>query len=106
MAGARSEGLHGCICRVYKLGHSSGQNISLGMRPLLGESHGAANWLSGAVPCPADFPAGTLLGGRYEVVELLGQGSSGVTYRCRDTDGGRDVAVKCLSLRRQVGRRG
>ncbi|KAL4434687.1 hypothetical protein ABPG77_002810 [Micractinium sp. CCAP 211/92] len=39
------------------------------------------------------FPPGTLLNGRYEVVELLGQGSNGVTYRCRDTAEGRDVAV-------------
>lgn len=51
---------------------------------------------------PADFPPGTALNGRYEVVELLGQGSNGVTYRCRNIAEGRDVAVKCLSLRRQV----
>ncbi|KAL4447566.1 hypothetical protein ABPG75_004785, partial [Micractinium tetrahymenae] len=47
------------------------------------------------------FPPGTLLGGRYEVAELLGQGGNGMTYLCRDTDRGHDVAVKCLSLRRQ-----
>ncbi len=51
---------------------------------------------------PADFSPGTLLDGRYEVVELLGQGSSGMTYLCRDTAKQRYVAVKCLSLRRQV----
>lgn len=49
----------------------------------------------------ADLPAGTLLGGRYEVVELLGRGGNGTTYRCRRTDGsGGDVAAKVLSLRR------
>ena len=51
---------------------------------------------------PADFAPGTLLGGKYEVLELLGRGSSGVTYRCRNTAGGDggEVAIKCLSLRR------
>lgn len=52
--------------------------------------------------CPADFAPGTLLGGKYEVVDLLGRGSSGVTYRCRNTTaggGGGEVAIKCLSLR-------
>ncbi|KAL4431634.1 hypothetical protein ABPG77_001476 [Micractinium sp. CCAP 211/92] len=47
----------------------------------------------------ADLAPGTLLGGQYEVSELLGRGSNGVTYLCRDTASGRDVAVKCLSLR-------
>lgn len=54
------------------------------------------------LPLPADYVRGTLLGGRYEVAERLGQSSSGVTYRCRDTAKGRDVAVKCLSLSRHV----
>lgn len=55
---------------------------------------------------PPDFAPGTLLGGgQYEVAELLGRGGNGVTYRCRDTQGGGDVAVKVLSLRRLVGRR-
>lgn len=50
---------------------------------------------------PADLPAGTVLGGKYEVVELLGRGGNGTTYRCRRTDGsGGDVAAKVLSLRR------
>lgn len=50
-----------------------------------------------------DFPPGTLLGGdKYEVVDVLGRGGNGVTYRCRSTTGGGDVAIKCLSLRRWV----
>lgn len=51
------------------------------------------------LPGQIDFPAGTLLGKQYEVQELLGRGGNGVTYRCRDTSTGKDVAVKCLSLR-------
>lgn len=42
-----------------------------------------------------------MLGGKYEVAELLGRGGNGTTYRCRRTDGsGGDVAAKVLSLRR------
>ena len=50
----------------------------------------------------ADFNllAETMLGGKYEVKELLGRGGNGVTYLCRNVDTGGDVAVKCLSLRR------
>src|SRR5258708_11279296 len=32
--------------------------------------------------------------GRYEIVGLLGQGSFGITYRARDTQLGREVAIK------------
>ncbi len=34
--------------------------------------------------------------GRYQVVELLGQGGMGVVYRCKDLVGNVDVAVKAL----------
>lgn len=50
----------------------------------------------------AELEPGTLLGGgRYEVVEALGSGSNGTTYKCSDRqEGGSAVAVKVLSLRR------
>jgi serine/threonine-protein kinase len=39
---------------------------------------------------------GTILGGRYQLVELLGQGGMATIFRALDTQLGRDVAVKLL----------
>lgn len=43
-----------------------------------------------------DYPApsGTLLGNRFEVIELIGEGSYGLTYKCTDRTNGQIVAVK------------
>jgi hypothetical protein len=53
--------------------------------------------VSGAVPPPeADYvslKAGQLIG-RYQIVSVLGQGGFGITYRARDVQLGREVAIK------------
>ena len=53
--------------------------------------------LSGATPPPevdyVSLKAGQLIG-RYEIVSVLGQGGFGITYRARDVQLGREVAIK------------
>jgi hypothetical protein len=46
---------------------------------------------------------GTILGGRYHLVERLGQGAAGSTWRASDAAGGTQVVVKALELRRLEG---
>lgn len=52
--------------------------------------------VSGAPPPEVDYvslKAGQLIG-RYEIVSVLGQGGFGITYRARDVQLGREVAIK------------
>ncbi|EIE21372.1 kinase-like protein [Coccomyxa subellipsoidea C-169] len=48
-----------------------------------------------------DYRAGDVLGGKYTVLEVMGRGSNGVTYKAEGPDG-KTVAVKALSLRRMT----
>jgi serine/threonine protein kinase len=52
--------------------------------------------MSGATPPEVDYvslKAGQTIG-RYEIVSVLGQGGFGITYRARDVQLGREVAIK------------
>ena len=51
-------------------------------------------------PPPApDEPAGHIVGGRYEIMRVLGQGAFGRTFLAREATGGRHVAIKLLDAR-------
>ena len=45
---------------------------------------------------PGEFAAGTVLGDRYEIIALLGQGGMGAVYKARDTELDRLVALKII----------
>src|SRR5229473_2788329 len=58
--------------------------------PRLSQKTPAGNW-SGAF-----LPTGTVLGSRYEILRLLGEGGMGAVYKAKDTELDRVIALKVI----------
>src|SRR5947207_5752072 len=66
---------------------------------------GAAKWsasiadsrtLTGGTPPPVIERGTMLAGGRYEILEILGQGAMGAVYKAKDRELERSVAIKVI----------
>jgi eukaryotic-like serine/threonine-protein kinase len=65
--------------------------------PATPEGWSISNTRAPAPELPAgDFAAGTVLGQRYEILVLIGQGGMGAVYKARDTELDRIVALKLI----------
>ena len=54
------------------------------------------SWNSGAAASAAVFQVGDLLGGRYEILQLLGEGGMGAVYKAADRELDRFVGLKVI----------
>ena len=75
-----------------------GRDVSTKRPPFPDEpSLGSARTMGGRTTPPhGRFRPGDVLLGRYTVLAVLGEGGMGIVYKCMDTVGGIEVALKCL----------
>jgi Protein tyrosine and serine/threonine kinase len=107
--------LHPCL--VHAVGgirhvgaDSAGAGDARGTRPFTSAERNELPGVPAAAPAGADYAAGDVLDGRFEILELLGRGSFSKVYRVRDDVEGAERALKLFesaagdeAVRREIG---
>ena len=98
---ARSE-CSGCGASLESAAGDASREGTVALPPVDGIA-ATAGWSVPAAPDPqvssieyGPFAEGTCVGGRYEIVKLLGEGGMGAVYQARDVELDRPVALKVI----------